>query len=169
MLPKQHAVEYILSEQAEIIYTDCYLRQGASGTEFARNGSRTCFLRWFYRRSQARFGQKLEEHSFSIKNVVWIPNWVFDEIPRWFCMVLHGDAQKKCSSSFWPKYAWERLCNHLNKQVLDPFRANSVPPAPCLKLQSEGSPHREPQKFQQPIFDQEKHMWETKISGAATW
>ena len=28
------------------------------------------------------------------------------------------------------------LINHLKKQVLDPKRANSVPPAPCLKPQS---------------------------------
>ena len=27
------------------ITSDCYLRQGAGGTEFARNGSRTLFLR----------------------------------------------------------------------------------------------------------------------------
>ena len=48
-------------------FADCYLRQGAGGTEFARNGSRTCFLRWFHKRSQAYFGQKLEEHCFPIK------------------------------------------------------------------------------------------------------
>ena len=54
--------------------TDCYLRQGvhpawqgAHGTEFARNGSRACFLMWFYKRSQTYFGQKPEEHNFSIK------------------------------------------------------------------------------------------------------
>ena len=47
---------------------DCYLRQGAGGTEFARFGSRTCFLRWFYKRSQTHFGQKPEEHRVSIKN-----------------------------------------------------------------------------------------------------
>ena len=46
---------------------DCYLRQGAGGMKIARLGSRTWFLRWFYKRSQAYFGQKLE-HSFSIKN-----------------------------------------------------------------------------------------------------
>ena len=45
--------------------TDCSLRQGAGGTEFARFGSRTCFLRWFYKRSQAYFGQKPEEYCFS--------------------------------------------------------------------------------------------------------
>ena len=47
---------------------DCYLRQGAGGMKIARDGSRTWFLRWFYRRSQAYFGQKPEEHCFSIKN-----------------------------------------------------------------------------------------------------
>ena len=26
-------------------FVDCYLRQGAGGTEFARNGSKTLFLR----------------------------------------------------------------------------------------------------------------------------
>ena len=46
---------------------DCSLRRGAGGTEFARFGSRTCFLRWFYKRSQTYFGQKPEEHGFSIK------------------------------------------------------------------------------------------------------
>ena len=52
----------------------CHLRQGAhpawqgaGGTEFARNGSRTCFLRWLYKSSQTYFGQKPEEHCFSIK------------------------------------------------------------------------------------------------------
>ena len=42
--------------------TDCSLRQGAGGTENTRNWSRTCFLRWFYNRSQAYFGEKSEEH-----------------------------------------------------------------------------------------------------------
>ena len=46
---------------------DCSLRQGAGGTEFARFGSRTCFLRCFYRRSQAYIGQKSEEHVKTIK------------------------------------------------------------------------------------------------------
>ena len=49
------------------ISTDCYLRQGASGTEFAHFGSRTCFLMWFYKRSQTYFGQKSEEHVKTIK------------------------------------------------------------------------------------------------------
>ena len=40
-----------------------------------------------------------------------------------------------CSSDFWPKYEWEHLWNHVKMQVLDPKGANSVPPAPCLKLQ----------------------------------
>ena len=53
-------------------WADCYLRQGAGGTEFARFGSRTCFLKWFSKRSQAYFGQK----------------------PKWFCMVFAGEAQK---------------------------------------------------------------------------
>ena len=55
-------------------FTDCYLRQGAhpawqgaSGTDFVRNGSRTCFLRLFYKRSQAYFGQKPAEQDLSIK------------------------------------------------------------------------------------------------------
>ena len=39
-------------------YADCSLRQGVGGTEFARFGSRTCFLRWFYKHSQTYFGQK---------------------------------------------------------------------------------------------------------------
>ena len=47
--------------------TECSLRQGAGGTEFEHFGSRTCFLSWFYKRSQAYFGQKPEEHGFSIK------------------------------------------------------------------------------------------------------
>ena len=47
------------------LYADCNLRQGAGGTEFARKGSRTCFLKWFYKCSQAYFGQKPEEHGFS--------------------------------------------------------------------------------------------------------
>ena len=46
---------------------DCSLRQGAGGTEFAHFGSRTCFLRWFYKRSQTYFGQKSEEHIKTIK------------------------------------------------------------------------------------------------------
>ena len=49
---------------------DCSLRQGAGGTEFARFASRTCFLRWFYRRYQAYFGQNFEEHCSSIKSIV---------------------------------------------------------------------------------------------------
>ena len=49
------------------LFSDCSLRQGASGTEFARFGSRTCFLRWFYNRSQVYFGQKSEEHIKTIK------------------------------------------------------------------------------------------------------
>ena len=46
---------------------DCSLRQGAGGTEFAHFGSRTCFLRWFYKRAQAYFGQNPEEHIKTIK------------------------------------------------------------------------------------------------------
>ena len=49
------------------ICSDCYLRQGDGGTEAASFGSKTCFLRWFYKCSQAYFGQKPEEHGFSIK------------------------------------------------------------------------------------------------------
>ena len=73
--------------------SDCSLRQGAGGTEFAHFGSRTCFLRWFYRRSQAYFGQKPEEHGFSIKNVVWrSKTTMFDEntlLKRNVCVFLN--------------------------------------------------------------------------------
>ena len=54
-----------------LLGSDCSLWQGAGGTEFARFGSRTCFLRWFYRRSQAYFGQNSEEHVKTIKNAIW--------------------------------------------------------------------------------------------------
>mgnify|MGYP005706074945 CR=1 FL=1 len=48
-------------------FSDCSLRQGAGGTEFAHLGSRTCFLRWFYKRYQTYFGQKSEDHIKTIK------------------------------------------------------------------------------------------------------
>ena len=48
-------------------FPDCSLRQSASGMKFARNGSRTWFLRCCYWRSQAYFGQKPEEHCFLIE------------------------------------------------------------------------------------------------------
>ena len=47
--------------------SDCYLRQGAGGMEFAHFGSRTCSLRRFYNPSQAYFGHKSEEHIKTIK------------------------------------------------------------------------------------------------------
>ena len=50
-------------------HPDCSLRQGAGGTEFARFGSRTCFLRCFYKHSQTYFGQKSEEHVKTIKTL----------------------------------------------------------------------------------------------------
>ena len=51
----------------QIHVSDCSLRQGAGGTEFARFGSRTCFLRRFDDRSQSYFGQKSEEHIKTMK------------------------------------------------------------------------------------------------------
>ena len=49
------------------LLADCSLRQGAGGTEFARFGLRTSFLRWFYNRSQTYFGQKSEEQVDTVK------------------------------------------------------------------------------------------------------
>ena len=103
-------------------FADCYLRQGAhpawqgaSGTEFARSGSITCFLRWFYKRSQTYFGQKPEEHGLSIKkrclelknkdfweNLVMeknvIQNWLVDEKvlsggPKWWFLRNMDDGK----------------------------------------------------------------------------
>ena len=55
----------IMSESA-----DCYLRQeahpawqGAGGTEFARIVSRTLFLRWFYKHSEAYLDLKPEKET----------------------------------------------------------------------------------------------------------
>ena len=48
---------------------DRSLRQGAGGTEFARFGSRTCFLRWFHRRSQAYFCQTWRTRFFHQKTL----------------------------------------------------------------------------------------------------
>ena len=45
----------------------CSLRQGAGDKEFPRFGSRTSFLRWFYKRSQTYFGQNSEAHIKTIK------------------------------------------------------------------------------------------------------
>ena len=62
-----HANHPVLASSLQT-FPDCSLRQGADGTEFARFGSRTSFLRWFYMCSQTYLGQKSEEHCFSIKN-----------------------------------------------------------------------------------------------------
>ena len=43
-----------LACQRQWLVPDCSLRQGAGGTEFICFGSRTCFLRWFYKRSSKK-------------------------------------------------------------------------------------------------------------------
>ena len=59
------------SDRARITpVTDCSLRQGAGGREFARLGSRTWFLMRFLKRSEAYLGQKPEEHYFLIKKTL---------------------------------------------------------------------------------------------------
>ena len=57
----------LIKKRKDVVVQTVALRQGAGGPEFARFGSRTCFLRWFYERSQIYFGQKPEEHGFSVK------------------------------------------------------------------------------------------------------
>ena len=64
---KPHYVFNFKNKLVKTYFADCSLRQGAGGAESARLGSRTCFLRCFYKRSQTYFDQKPEEHCFSIK------------------------------------------------------------------------------------------------------
>ena len=71
-------------------FSECSLRQGAGGAEFARFGSRTCFLMWFYKRSQTYFGQKSEEHVKTIKkHFLDVKNNCFCEKQHYiFCFVF---------------------------------------------------------------------------------
>ena len=50
---------------------DCYLRQVAGGTEFARFGSSTCLLRWFISVLKRISARNLKNTVCPSKNAVW--------------------------------------------------------------------------------------------------
>ena len=58
-------------------------------------------------------------------NRLFLRNTFFSKIVVFDLQTMFFD-EKQFSSDFWPKYAWERLWNHLKKQVIDPKCANSV-------------------------------------------
>ena len=120
-------------------YSDCYLRQGVGGTEFANFvRSRTCFLRWFYKRSQTYFGQKSEEHNFSIKNTLSGGKYFFEKYAPlkevcffWTFPALQGPGP----GPYGPIWA----CSPKNQKKYVKTSPLKVPLgclAPCLKLQS---------------------------------